>query len=472
MEDWWNDSKKDARNSARTVSERGNPQTERPGIDRRQKSDPDWWNNPSPKATGQVIRQAIIGDTERMKRAANTASKEMAFVTQATAREAESLANVAQNLCKEVRTDTRPTAQSSSASAERPRVSRTSRDSSPGVSTAEETSKEEKRTPRRSGSSSMSTALATLTSSECDAKSLCTVEKNILKGLARSEKKTTVLNIFRKLAAMCKEKGPEYGVPEAEARERGSIVRIRVLCLSHLLLLEMVESDLEQYRIGLVKGAGEPWSEVLDSPSWERQVNEYSKFLKMKVTLLLDIPELEGNYSLQRFEFRTRMEQRDRPRRKANSRRLDEIFSAATGDVVLRCADIAQEVLSQIEHHKFRGELKEFCCALLCLEVNNLLLLVGQIVQRCKYDTGDLMERMNRARNALEASVAFLHRVFSTSELLENVLMADLETSLSEPWSRDMYRVISTDETDVDCKFSTFADLHEALVPRSRQQYE
>mmetsp|Transcript_28012 Transcript_28012/g.110127 ORF Transcript_28012/g.110127 Transcript_28012/m.110127 type:complete len:406 (+) Transcript_28012:406-1623(+) len=308
-------------------------------------------------------------------------------------------------------------------------------------------------------------------SSECDAKTLCTVEKSILKGLARNGKNTTVLYIFKKLAAMCTEKEPEEGVRAEEARAHASNVRIRVLCLSHLLLLEMVESDLEQFRGGLVKGAGEPWSEVLDSPSWERQVNEYSKFLKMKVTLLLDIPELEGNYSLQRFEFRTRIEQRDRPRRKANSRRLDEIFSVATGDVVLRYADIALEVLSQVEHHKFRGELKGFCSALLCLEVNNLLLFAGQIMQRCKYDTGDLGERMNRARGALEESVSFLHSNFSASELSESSLMADLETSLSEPWSRDAYRVISTDETDVECKFSTFADLHEALVPRSRQLY-
>ncbi|KAJ8902119.1 hypothetical protein NDN08_006527 [Rhodosorus marinus] len=414
----------------------------------------------------------IKGDAEIIKRAADTAGQDLALATQVTAREAEALKKVAHNIWKEALADTRLVAQSSSAPAERPRVSRTSRDSSPGVAASEENSKEKKRKPSRSGSSSMSTSLATLTSSECDAKGLCTVEKNILKGLARSAKKTTVLSIFKKLAAMCTEKEPEDGVPEEEARAHGSNVRIRVLCLSHLLLLEMVESDLEQYRIGLVKGVGEPWSEVLDSPSWERQVNEYSKFLKMKVTLLLDIPELEGNYSLQRFEFRTRMEQRDRPRRKANSRRLDEIFSVATGDVVLRCADIAQEVLSQIEHHKFRGELKGFCCALLCLEVNNLLLFVGQIVQRCKNDAGDLGERMNRARGALDASVAFLHSIFSTSELSENTLMADLETSLSEPWSRDTHRVISTDETDLECKFSTFADLHEALVPRSRLPYE
>mmetsp|Transcript_28005 Transcript_28005/g.110112 ORF Transcript_28005/g.110112 Transcript_28005/m.110112 type:complete len:80 (+) Transcript_28005:1488-1727(+) len=78
---------------------------------------------------------------------------------------------------------------------------------------------------------------------------------------------------------------------------------------------------------------------------------------------------------------------------------------------------------------------------------------------------------MNRARGALEESVSFLHSNFSASELSESSLMADLETSLSEPWSRDAYRVISTDETDVECKFSTFADLHEALVPRSRQLY-
>uniref|UniRef100_A0A7S2ZQ40 Uncharacterized protein n=2 Tax=Rhodosorus marinus TaxID=101924 RepID=A0A7S2ZQ40_9RHOD len=422
MEDWWNDPKKNSRAPGRTGSDRERPQPERPGLERHQKSDMDWWNNPSTKATGQVLRQIIKTDKELIKKAADTASQEVSVATQVTAREAEALAKVAQSLWKDARIDARATPQSPSAHSERSRVSRTSRDSSPGVSASEENSTEKKRKPRRSGNS-MSTTLATLTSSECDAKTLCTVEKSILKGLARNGKNTTVLYIFKKLAAMCTEKEPEEGVRAEEARAHASNVRIRVLCLSHLLLLEMVESDLEQFRGGLVKGAGEPWSEVLDSPSWERQVNEYSKFLKMKVTLLLDIPELEGNYSLQRFEFRTRIEQRDRPRRKANSRRLDEIFSVATGDVVLRYADIALEVLSQVEHHKFRGELKGFCSALLCLEVNNLLLFAGQIMQRCKYDTGDLGERLVYADTFLYCPCKRSTRVDRRRELIGVVLL-------------------------------------------------
>uniref|UniRef100_A0A7S2ZQ33 Uncharacterized protein n=1 Tax=Rhodosorus marinus TaxID=101924 RepID=A0A7S2ZQ33_9RHOD len=128
-------------------------------------------------------------------------------------------------------------------------------------------------------------------------------------------------------------------------------------------------------------------------------------------------------FSAFRFEFRTRIEQRDRPRRKANSRRLDEIFSVATGDVVLRYADIALEVLSQVEHHKFRGELKGFCSALLCLEVNNLLLFAGQIMQRCKYDTGDLGERLVYADTFLYCPCKRSTRVDRRRELIGVVLL-------------------------------------------------
>mmetsp|Transcript_28007 Transcript_28007/g.110116 ORF Transcript_28007/g.110116 Transcript_28007/m.110116 type:complete len:100 (+) Transcript_28007:113-412(+) len=98
MEDWWNDPKKNSRAPGRTGSDRERPQPERPGLERHQKSDMDWWNNPSTKATGQVLRQIIKTDKELIKKAADTASQEVSVATQVTAREAEALAKVAQSV--------------------------------------------------------------------------------------------------------------------------------------------------------------------------------------------------------------------------------------------------------------------------------------------------------------------------------------------------------------------------------------
>mmetsp|Transcript_2265 Transcript_2265/g.6765 ORF Transcript_2265/g.6765 Transcript_2265/m.6765 type:complete len:441 (+) Transcript_2265:66-1388(+) len=250
------------------------------------------------------------------------------------------------------------------------------------------------------------------------------------------------------------------------------VILLRILSLAHILLTIFVEADRKAFAEALrqeTAGDIEPWGHILCSQLRQKTLVRYAKFLKLKTSFIRESPEFEGNYSLDRCEYRFDLEGSDKKRWGDNRERMSELYSTDTLDALLRVADAGMKAVHSTKHVD-ENDVQAFAGALMTMDLCNLVMEAKYLCCR----RADNEERFNRRVLELADRLGSYAKRASSNPGMQELFRLKFIDELPQipelqKSSREKIRVRSTDSTSVLCTFTSFAGMHEALTVRKRR---